>query len=49
MLDPLNKDAAKVLRTNRKTFADNVTKSIKGSSVDGIKFDSVLVVKKKTK
>lgn len=40
--DPLNKDAAKVLRGNRKTFGDYVTKSMRGSTVDGVTFERVV-------
>lgn len=40
--DPLNKDAAKVLRSNRKTFESNVLKSMRGGSVDGVSFQKVV-------
>ncbi|KAI8853331.1 ubiquitin-conjugating enzyme/RWD-like protein [Chytridium lagenaria] len=40
--DPLNKVAAEILRTNRKTFEMNVTRSMRGGTIDGFTFDSVL-------
>ncbi|KAI9330275.1 ubiquitin-conjugating enzyme/RWD-like protein [Zopfochytrium polystomum] len=40
--DPLNKEAAQVLSTNRKQFETNVTRSMAGGSVNGVVFDSVL-------
>ncbi|KAI9033355.1 ubiquitin-conjugating enzyme/RWD-like protein [Hyaloraphidium curvatum] len=39
--DPLNKDAAEVLRTNRRQFETNVTRSMRGGSINGIYFDVV--------
>jgi ubiquitin-conjugating enzyme E2 M len=35
-------EAAEVLRHNRKTFEDNVKKSIAGGTINGFKFDNVL-------
>ncbi|KAL7752084.1 NEDD8-conjugating protein ubc12 [Sorochytrium milnesiophthora] len=40
--DPLNKDAAAVLRSNRQQFATNVTRSMSGGQVSSITFDNVL-------
>ncbi|KAJ3416500.1 NEDD8-conjugating protein ubc12 [Chytridiales sp. JEL 0842] len=40
--DPLNKEAAEVLRTNRKTFESNVTRSMRGGSINGVVFDNVV-------
>jgi len=42
--DPLNKEAAEDLRTNRRTFESNVARSIKGGSVNGIQYDDVTKV-----
>ncbi|RKO85643.1 ubiquitin-conjugating enzyme/RWD-like protein [Blyttiomyces helicus] len=42
--DPLNKDAAVVLRENRRTFEANVQKAMRGGSVNGVVFE--LVAKK---
>ncbi|KAF9280655.1 NEDD8-conjugating protein ubc12 [Mortierella alpina] len=40
--DPLNKEAAEDLRTNRRNFETNVHKSIRGGSVNGVQYDNVL-------
>ncbi|KAF9366038.1 MAG: putative ubiquitin-conjugating enzyme E2 [Benniella sp.] len=42
--DPLNKEAAEDLRTNRRNFESNVARSIKGGSVNGIQYDDVTKV-----
>ncbi|KAJ3182250.1 NEDD8-conjugating protein ubc12 [Gaertneriomyces sp. JEL0708] len=39
--DPLNKDAAEVLRANRRLFEQNVSRSMKGGYVDGETYDPV--------
>ncbi|CAH1767865.1 9698_t:CDS:2 [Entrophospora sp. SA101] len=39
--DPLNKDAAEDLRSNRKNFEYNVKQSMRGKDVKGIIFDNV--------
>jgi len=36
--DPLNKDAAEVLRNDKTKFAKNVTSALRGSTVDGVDF-----------
>ncbi|KAJ3107234.1 NEDD8-conjugating protein ubc12 [Phlyctochytrium planicorne] len=41
--DPLNKVAAEVLRSDRKTFESYVTRSMRGGAVDGFTFDTVLI------
>ncbi|KAF7273523.1 hypothetical protein GWI33_013766 [Rhynchophorus ferrugineus] len=40
--DPLNKEAAEVLTTNRRVFEQNVQKAIRGGYVGGIYFDRCL-------
>jgi ubiquitin-conjugating enzyme E2 M len=40
--DPLNKEAAEDLRSNRRTFEQNVYKSIRGGSVNGVSYDNVI-------
>ncbi|KAJ3065383.1 NEDD8-conjugating protein ubc12 [Quaeritorhiza haematococci] len=40
--DPLNKEAAEVLRTNRRLFESNVSKTMRGGVVGGIVFDNVM-------
>ena len=40
--DPLNKDAADVLKANKSLFEQNVTKSMKGGSVNGESFENVV-------
>ncbi|CDZ97911.1 e2 ubiquitin-conjugating enzyme [Phaffia rhodozyma] len=40
--DPLNKDAAKELRSNRELFAQNVRSSLQGRSIRGETFERVL-------
>jgi ubiquitin-conjugating enzyme E2 M len=40
--DPLNKDAADDLRSNRETFKRNVKVAMSGGSVRGVLFDKVL-------
>jgi len=37
--DPLNKEAAEVLRHNRALFEDNVRRSMRGGAVGGVPFD----------
>ena len=39
--DPLNKEAAMVLRTDKHKFERNVATSMKGGIIDGTKFDAV--------
>ncbi|KAJ3185009.1 NEDD8-conjugating protein ubc12 [Geranomyces variabilis] len=39
--DPLNKDAAEVLRSNRRAFEQNVFRSMRGGTVDGVVFADV--------
>ncbi|ORX33929.1 ubiquitin-conjugating enzyme/RWD-like protein [Kockovaella imperatae] len=41
--DPLNKEAAEDLRRNRQSFISNVNTSMRGGSVKGERFDSVLI------
>ena len=41
--DPLNKEAAEVLQSNRKTFEMNVQRAIRGQSVGNVYFDRCLV------
>ncbi|KAL5518737.1 UBC12 [Sanghuangporus vaninii] len=41
--DPLNKEAAEVLRRNRAQFIQNVNASMAGGSIDGVGFDDVRV------
>lgn len=41
--DPLNKEAAEDLRTNRENFRRNVKTSMTGGSVKGIQYDRVLI------
>lgn len=41
--DPLNKEAAEDLRTNRENFRRNVKTSMTGGSVKGIVYDRVLI------
>ncbi|KAK5105582.1 NEDD8-conjugating protein ubc12 [Lithohypha guttulata] len=41
--DPLNKEAAEDLRTNRENFRRNVKTSMTGGSVKGITYDRVLI------
>ncbi|CAF1366380.1 unnamed protein product [Adineta steineri] len=41
--DPLNKEAAEVLKTNENTFQSNVTKTMAGGTLNGVQFDRVLV------
>ena len=36
--DPLNHEAAKVLRENPRQFAQNVTRSMQGANIDGIQY-----------
>jgi len=36
--DPLNNEAAKVMRDNKELFAQNVRKAMKGGSVEGVSF-----------
>lgn len=36
--DPLNHDAAEILRTNEQKFRSNVQLSLQGSSVNGVSF-----------
>ena len=43
--DPLNKEAAQVLRQDRKAFEQFVKSSMRGSSVSGIQFDNVTISK----
>ncbi|KAJ1538559.1 NEDD8-conjugating protein ubc12 [Cladochytrium tenue] len=40
--DPLNKEAAQVLSTNRKLFESNVQKSMMGGAISGVPFDCVV-------
>ncbi|CAO3688156.1 unnamed protein product [Rhizopus microsporus] len=40
--DPLNKVAAEVLKTNRRSFENNVKKAMTGGSFDGVQYDYVL-------
>ncbi|KAF8950365.1 NEDD8-conjugating protein ubc12 [Entomortierella lignicola] len=40
--DPLNKEAAEDLRSNRRNFESNVYKSIRGGSVNGVQYDNVM-------
>ncbi|KAI9243639.1 ubiquitin-conjugating enzyme/RWD-like protein [Sporodiniella umbellata] len=41
--DPLNKDAAEILKNNRKMFEKNVQMSMAGGYFDGTQYDTVLV------
>lgn len=40
--DPLNKEAAEDLRSNRVVFGKNVRNSIQGGSINGVQYDNVL-------
>ena len=40
--DPLNKEAAEVLQSNRRLFEQNVTKSMRGGNIDGVYFKRCL-------
>ncbi|KAG8777010.1 NEDD8-conjugating protein ubc12, partial [Serendipita sp. 398] len=40
--DPLNKEAAQDLRSNRQNFIRNVNRSMAGGSVNGVTFDRVV-------
>lgn len=40
--DPLNKEAAEVLQTNRRLFENNVAKAMRGQNVGGTYFDCCL-------
>ena len=41
--DPLNKEAAEVLKTNVNTFRSNVGKTMQGGVLNGVHFDRVLI------
>jgi ubiquitin-conjugating enzyme E2 M len=41
--DPLNREAAEVLKTNVNTFRSNVTKTMRGEVLSGVQFDRVLI------
>ncbi|KAI9206189.1 ubiquitin-conjugating enzyme/RWD-like protein [Polychytrium aggregatum] len=41
--DPLNKEAAEVLRANRTVFENNVRRAMNGQSVDGVQYDRVAI------
>jgi ubiquitin-conjugating enzyme E2 M len=41
--DPLNKEAAEVMMKNRSQFNSNVTQSLRGGTINGVKYDSVLI------
>ncbi|CAF1406633.1 unnamed protein product [Rotaria sp. Silwood1] len=41
--DPLNKEAADVLKSNASTFEDHVQKTMAGGTLNGIHFDCVLI------
>eukprot|EP00164_Ancoracysta_twista_P001254 GFYU01001646.1.p1 GENE.GFYU01001646.1~~GFYU01001646.1.p1 ORF type:complete len:191 (-),score=43.21 GFYU01001646.1:581-1120(-) len=40
--DPLNKDAAQLLKENASSFSQNVQRAMKGGSVGGVSFDKVV-------
>jgi len=40
--DPLNKEAAQDLRSNRQNFTRNVNRSMGGGTVNGVTFDRTL-------
>ncbi|KAI8800993.1 ubiquitin-conjugating enzyme/RWD-like protein [Cladochytrium replicatum] len=40
--DPLNKEAAEVLRSNRRLFEQNVTKTMKGDALGYVNYDCVV-------
>lgn len=40
--DPLNKEAAQVLRSNRKVFEQNVVRSMRGGYIENVSYDSVV-------
>ncbi|CAF0881922.1 unnamed protein product, partial [Didymodactylos carnosus] len=40
--DPLNKEAAEVLKNNKRTFEQNVAQSMRGGNVGSVSFDRVL-------
>lgn len=40
--DPLNKEAAELMRTNEAAFADKVKKSLKGGIIDGANFPKLV-------
>ena len=37
-MDPLNKEAAEIMRENRAAFERNVASSLRGGTVDGVTF-----------
>jgi len=41
--DPLNKEAAKVLQTDKRQFEQNVSYAMRGGAINGHKFDECLV------
>lgn len=41
--DPLNKEAAEVLRTNVKLFSQHVRKSMNGGQIGNVQFDRCLI------
>lgn len=40
--DPLNKEAAELMRNNEPAFRDKVKKSLKGGIIDGINFPKLV-------
>ncbi|ORY06571.1 putative ubiquitin-conjugating enzyme E2 [Basidiobolus meristosporus CBS 931.73] len=40
--DPLNKEAAQDLRTDRRHFEGNVRRSMRGNGIEGIQYDNVM-------
>jgi len=40
--DPLNKDAANELRANRRVFEQNVNRTMRGGTLNGVQFESCL-------
>ncbi|CAF3264906.1 unnamed protein product [Rotaria socialis] len=41
--DPLNKEAAKVLNSNAKTFTTNARQTMAGGTINGVQYDRVLI------
>ena len=40
--DPLNKEAAELMRNNEASFRDKVKKSLKGGMIDGVNFPKLV-------
>lgn len=40
--DPLNKEAAELMRTNEASFKDKVKRSLRGGIIDGVNFPKLI-------